>query len=511
MRLSPTKRDASPPAKSTMSSTPNINALLSEPRRRIRTNTRRDIHMKPLIILPEDIESTEKKHGTKSIPRTKPNFIEPNQTSPHGRPRKGTLDSKFAFSTDEIRRIKLPMTEVRAYRIITRFIRRGVIQLRLLKDTKRRSIVRELIETERNYVDSLQICQEVYYKPLDRSISSKSPLIDTVSIGKLFGNMDEICEAHRNGILSVMDEYAPLLRSSFPPHEIYVKIANAFTELLPRLGQLYSQFLSQTENSDALLKKLNKNRKFNKFLREAIFNPRAKCQEIEDLLILPTQRIAGYKLLFERILKYFPSDSNEYKAFNEALTMVHSVGETMNAEKSDQTSQSQLLNIAESVSKIPPFISILKPGRKFIGQYRLRFIDPNNGNLLKHSCIFLMSDILLIARKHSGKMFSRKLFYIEAVPLTQVRLSQFPVQEFVEKAFVIKTDTHEYNFYMKSNHKRNEFLSNVKKQKKEIVDKVRKQTQEGFEYMVNIFQQIAAMYDSPKPARSREKALESLE
>ena len=86
------------------------------------------------------------------------------------------------------------MTEARALRIIGRLISRALLPIRMSKDTKRRSIVRELIETERNYVDSLLICEEVYYKPLDKSISSKSPLIDTATLSQLFGNLDQIRE-----------------------------------------------------------------------------------------------------------------------------------------------------------------------------------------------------------------------------------------------------------------------------------------------------------------------------
>jgi hypothetical protein len=39
-------------------------------------------------------------------------------------------------------------------------------------------VLSELIETERNYVDSLLICEEVDRTPLDRSIPSKNSLID---------------------------------------------------------------------------------------------------------------------------------------------------------------------------------------------------------------------------------------------------------------------------------------------------------------------------------------------
>jgi hypothetical protein len=50
--------------------------------------------------------------------------------------------------------------------ILTNFFHRLVSPIRARADMKRQSIVRELVQTERNYVDSLLICEEVYYKPL---------------------------------------------------------------------------------------------------------------------------------------------------------------------------------------------------------------------------------------------------------------------------------------------------------------------------------------------------------
>lgn len=409
--------------------------------------------------------------------------------------------------------IKIPMTEKRSIRIILRFVKRVVVQIRLNNDLKRRSIFRELIETERNYVDSLMICNEVYYKPLDRSILTKSPLIESSSIGKLFGNIDEICNAHKNCILNVINEQLPLLKRPFPPHSVYLKIFDTFIEILPKLLSLYTQYLKTQEGSDAVLEKLKKkNKKFTKFLQEALFNPRAKCQEIEDLLILPTQRIAGYKLLFERLKKYFPEETykQESKSLNDVLNLILNIGITLNEEKSDQKSQSQLLSVAETVNKVPSFMCILKPGRKYIHSFHGRFIDPDSGELLGHIKIFVMNDIVLFAKRNKGKMFS-KLFYIDAVPFMQIRLSAFPLISFIDSSLVFNTDTHIYNINLKNSSRQTKFISVIRKQKKQIMEQVKKQTLDGIDYMQNIFQKLSDLYTNPKPLKSRGEKLEFLE
>ena len=401
------------------------------------------------------------------------------------------------------------MTESRALSIISAMIHRALLPGRMSRDAKRRSIVRELIETERNYVDSLLICEEVYYKPLDKSISSKSPLIDTATLSQLFGNLDQIRETHQI-ILRAMDEVVPLLKYAFPPHEVFLRIGTAFTEVIPRMQQLYTLYLSSSEGTEERMKKLKKNKKFRTFLSECLFNPRSKCQEIEDLLILPTQRIAGYKLLFERVLRYFPVETHgkERAVFQGVLDNLMQLGAVMNAEKGDSSSQEKLLNIAETVQKIPSFMAILKPGRKYKGSVTLKSIE-ETGKTGKQHVMYVTSDILIIARKHDRN----KIYFVDAVPITQVRFGAFENQafdKFSDKGFAMKTDTQNYNFIMKSTEIRDKFIDEIKRMRKGIRDQVEKQTQEGSEYMQSLINKLTLLYTEPTPPKTREEAIASL-
>ncbi|OHS98608.1 RhoGEF domain containing protein [Tritrichomonas foetus] len=386
--------------------------------------------------------------------------------------------------------------------------------MKLSNDGKRRRIVCEMIETERNYVNSLCICEEVYYRPLDRSITSKTPLIDTATLGKLFGNIDQIRDVHQNVILKAMDEALAQIKKPFPPHEAYTKIANTFVECSPRLQQLYTSYLSSNENYEEILKKLKKNRKFANFLNEALFNPRSKCQEVEDLLILPTQRIAGYKLLFERIMKYFPVETHkeENNKFNTAYKALLNVGKEMDSEKNqDSRSQDQLLTVAENITKQPPFLCIMKPGRRSLGTFRCREIDAK-GKKGANYIIFVLSDILLITIKPEKSIFSsNKLIYVDAVPFTQVHFSPFTLDKEMDRAFVLKTDTIEYNFWVKNSSERDDFIMGIKKQKKIINYRVKNMSEIGAEYMQNVLSQLRNLYSKPPPALTREEALASLQ
>jgi hypothetical protein len=391
--------------------------------------------------------------------------------------------------------------------ILTSFFRRVVLPIRVRADTKRRSIVRELVQTERNYVDSLLICEEVYYKPLDRSITSKSPLIDPATLGELFGNLDQIRSLHQS-ILRTMDEVAGRLKSPFPPHETYIRIASPFAELVPRMQQLYTTYLATNEHSEEILRRLKKNKKFQQFLSQSLFNPRAKCQEIEDLLILPTQRVAGYKLLFERVLKYFPTQTfaTAQQAYQQALDALLGLGALMNEEKSDTGSQDKLLTIAETLWKIPPGMCILKPGRKMLGVVKTHTVEDEAKKRGKECCIYVTSDILILAVKADGKRWQ----YIDAVPIVQIRCAPSSVDELLDRAFILQTHTKNYHYVMKTTKARDDFIDGIKSMKKRISQVVAKQTQDGAEYMQGLLSELTRCYTEPKPPRSRAEVLQSL-
>jgi hypothetical protein len=392
--------------------------------------------------------------------------------------------------------------------ILTNFFLRILRRPRLAQDAKRRAIIRELIQTEKNYVDSLLICEEVYYNPLDRSISSKSPLIDAASLAQLFGNLDEIRAAHQV-IVREMDAVLPRLKKPYPPRSFYLRIIAGFDEILPRMHQLYTQYLASNCNAEDILKRLSKHKKFRSFLSECLFNPRSKCQEIEDLLILPTQRVAGYKMLFERVLKYFPAATFGaiLEAYKGTLDALLRVGASMNQEKADTGSQEKLLTIAETLSKIPPEVTILKPGRKYLGVVNAQWLKPN-GKTQKH-VFFVTSDLLIIGQQAEGVPLSKWIFR-DAIPIIQIRFAVIKNDKYIERGFVLKSDTENYSFIMKDAPQSYEFMDSIKAQKKAIKQQVERQTQEGAEYMQGLVSQITTLYESPVTPLSREEALDSV-
>lgn len=388
------------------------------------------------------------------------------------------------------------------------------------QDGKRRRIILEMIETERNYVNSLNILEEIYYKPLDKSISSAKPLIDSSTMSELFGNIDQIHEIHQNQILKVMDDCLPALKNPFPSAETYCTIANAFSGTLPVMQQLYTTYLSSSGKMDMILKRLKKNKKFCEFLNNALFNPKSKCQEIDDLLILPTQRIAGYKLLFERALKYLPAETHktEHDSWTEAYQLLLKVGSDMNSEKVDESAVNRLLTISENLSKVHNHFCLMKPGRMVRAQFNAVQIEPPSETVEKkakekHLGLCVMNDILLIIEQEKNKRMKVISFnFVDAMPITQIQI--LPVSEEQlpdDPSCKIKSDTNEIDVTFNNFNDLANFRDGVMELRNTIEKKVEVMTENGKEYMIGILTNLKSIYEQPQTCRSRKDALESLQ
>lgn len=418
----------------------------------------------------------------------------------------------FFFSMTRVRPLNPFMSEARAYKIIRTAIMPVINAHREVKDSKRRSIFLELIQTERNFVEGLSALDDVYYRPLNQSINNKKPLIDAGSLASMFGNIDQIREVHQEGWLKAMDEVLPDLKKPFPPKEKYEYLASKILEICPRMNTLYMSYLQTHDQSESIIDKCNKYKPFREFVAKCIFNPRSKCRSLEDFLILPVQRIAGYRCLFERILKYFPDTMADlHHLYKNILDKIVALGASMNQAKVDEKDQEALLNISETVLKKPTFLAIMKPGRKLLGQVTIKHLDQTTGKVASEGLVYVFNDILLLTIQGKAGIFgSQKIQFVDAIPIQQCRIQATIFNDYADKAFVLRTDTHEYNLMVRNSKKRDEFYHFVKKQKKKISGRVREQSKNGQTHMQYLLTEIASLYSSPPTMRTRLQALTDL-
>lgn len=150
--------------------------------------------------------------------------------------------------------------------------------------TKRDQIAREILTTERTFVDLLQIALKEYYLPL---LKSQPQIIPMDKLNTIFGNMRDVL--HTNTIL--LNDLEDKMKDWGPQQ----KIGDAFAKLAPFL-KIYTLYVSNFDNATATLDACEKIPAFAAFLEACHDKPDCRGQPLASLLILPVQRIPVKKI-----------------------------------------------------------------------------------------------------------------------------------------------------------------------------------------------------------------------
>jgi hypothetical protein len=181
-------------------------------------------------------------------------------------------------------------------------------------DKTREYIVKEILSTEKTYIDSLEEAMKKYYEPMLQE-AEKDPQIDKELLHKIFGNMKLILPINQNHLYDVLVQRVTNWNSKTLIGDLFVNFAH--------LLKMYTQY---SNGYDVAMKSLD-------IIATQSWFPRF-CQVkvlIESLLIMPIQRIPRYNLLLTDLYRHTPSDhaddSNILKALNNIRNTASHVNE----------------------------------------------------------------------------------------------------------------------------------------------------------------------------------------
>nr|XP_024216575.1 triple functional domain protein isoform X4 [Halyomorpha halys] len=153
---------------------------------------------------------------------------------------------------------------------------------------KRKYVIQELIDTERDYVRDLSLVVEGYME-LMRDPERPVPMPDDLRGGRdkmVFGNLEAIYEWHRDTFLKALErcsEHPEELGSLFKRSERKLRMYVIYCQNKPKSEYIVSDFENYFED-----------------LRQKLGHKLQIC----DLLIKPVQRVMKYQLLLNNICKY---------------------------------------------------------------------------------------------------------------------------------------------------------------------------------------------------------------
>lgn len=242
------------------------------------------------------------------------------------------------------------------------------------KEKRRKKVTKELFETEKTYLNHLELVNKHFDFPLRFNC-----LIPDNIHNKIFGNIEQLCEVNKT-LLEYMEQ---------------TTIGQAFHYLGPFL-KLYSSYANNHENALSSLQEwLQKSSEFKDFIRTQEERPDVQGLKLNALLITPVQRIPRYKLLLEDLLECTSTDHHDYQQLKEAAQQIGEIASHINEHMKQHENFQKMLSIQKSFDSSAP--KILAPGREFLREGVLKKVSRKGGK--SHDrMFFLFSDMLLYGK-----------------------------------------------------------------------------------------------------------------
>ncbi|MFH4976532.1 hypothetical protein AB6A40_003241 [Gnathostoma spinigerum] len=173
---------------------------------------------------------------------------------------------------------------------------------------KMREPMRELIKSERDYIEDLHKCLQYYLKDY-RAATSSMPVAIRGKEAELFSNIEKLYSFHNGKFL------LELVKHENDPEDV----GYCFIFSVDILNELYTEYCVNKERNNYLLA-LPETMQFFSEIRQR--HGLEHNQDFPSLVIKPVQRITRYRLMLEQLLK---NCKNNYDELKEAYDVVVSV------------------------------------------------------------------------------------------------------------------------------------------------------------------------------------------
>uniref|UniRef100_A0A8C2T3F4 Intersectin-1 n=1 Tax=Coturnix japonica TaxID=93934 RepID=A0A8C2T3F4_COTJA len=268
-------------------------------------------------------------------------------------------------------------------------------------ERKRQGYIHELIVTEENYVNDLQL---IFQKPL-----MESELLTEKEVAMIFVNWKELIMCNIKLLKALR------VRKKMSGEKMPVKmIGDILTAQLPHM-QPYIRFCSCQLNGAALIQqKTDEVPEFKEFVKRLAMDPRCKGMPLSSFLLKPMQRVTRYPLIIKNIIENTPENHPDHSHLKHALEKAEELCSQVNEgvrekENSDRLEWIQAHVQCEGLSEQLVFNSVtncLGP-RKFLHSGKLYKAKSN-----KELYGFLFNDFLLLTQiiKPLGSSGTDKVF-----------------------------------------------------------------------------------------------------
>ncbi|XP_029411539.1 A-kinase anchor protein 13 isoform X2 [Nannospalax galili] len=275
---------------------------------------------------------------------------------------------------------------------------------------KRQEVIYELMQTELHHIRTLKIMSDVYSRGMMTDLLFEQQMVE-----KLFPCLDELISIHSQFFQRILERKKESLveksEKNFLIKRIGDVLVNQFSgENAERLKKTYGKFCGQHNQSVNYFKDLyTKDKRFQAFVKKKMSSSVVRRLGIPECILLVTQRITKYPVLFQRLLQCTKDNEVEQEDLTQSLSLVKDV---IGVVDSKVASYEKKVRLGEIYTKTDSkSIMRMKSGQMFAKEDLKRkklvrdgsvFLKSTTGRLKEVQAV-LLTDILVFLQEKDQK------------------------------------------------------------------------------------------------------------
>ncbi|KAK6488995.1 epithelial cell-transforming sequence 2 oncogene-like isoform X1 [Huso huso] len=317
------------------------------------------------------------------------------------------------------------------------------LNLKLQRDSadKRTMFAREVLQSENNYVQLLEIIRDIYVTPLKAALSSNRGIVSAANVLIIFSDVLDILELNRQ----FLEELKERLQEWGPSQ----CLGDVFIKFSTRLNT-YTNFFN---NYSVILKTIDKCREtipaFRAFLKRHDRTVVTKMMCLQELLLFPSKRFEEYVTLLYGLRLHTPPEHTDRANLTTAVEKMKHYRDFIRQLKQNMNCDPKMLEAQRSIQGCP---NLMEANRYLIqvqdvAQLSCPGVEINASlRIYDHVCdltLFLFNDAVVITSRsvshvpfeHTCKTTHR---FLASVALHRLFIEDIPDTKYIKNAFVLQ-------------------------------------------------------------------------
>ncbi|KAF7296442.1 hypothetical protein HMN09_01114600 [Mycena chlorophos] len=245
------------------------------------------------------------------------------------------------------------------------------------RETKRRKVIQEFFETEKAYVDGLDLIYSHFLTPIIASLETSQPLLQRSDLASVFSNFVDIWNLHRAFYAALSDRLlgnpdadppalSPLLLSHFPYLSLYNPFITSFPSTISSMTNLISPPTATHPNPQY-------SPTFAAYLLAQEADPRCMKLRLRDWLLTIVQRCPRYLLLLKDLISCTDPEDPEHGQLTAVHALVSKITLTLNTSIHTHAQTLSLLALQRNTPNLP--FQLIVPGRSLVKRGPLSHVE----------------------------------------------------------------------------------------------------------------------------------------